>query len=874
MFSPQQDFRPSPKEQYVIGLFVLVAVLIFARFHFEHILGFPLATYDDGLGGLGNTLLLTGHYGDVTVPVTLGGLPRTEGFFLYGPWGFLGGAFQSWLSQSFISGARGVYFTFTLLMGGMAFWQFRRISSAAWGAVWAVALFNYWMFFWINFRPESISAPLTILALVFGQRAFLSKNALYWFFCALFIFMAGSAHHIAATMALLPFLLFFIARLVAPKPPPYTILYAIFGAGFLTLFAHLYAMDGKIPTFLHFIKIYIGNRPDITDTEMTLGALIFDQAARTWGLLKIPAMVVWSVLAGIILIVLLLPSRKKWATLLAWLLPPFVAMLLFALSNIIIFKTKTATYLTTAHFITAWMAGSLIVALHSLDFKIHYKQFGERMFMVTVLLLLILTILGPYYIPYMQRKTIFARSAPAFKEISHQVTSWMPDGSRVWAPNIFGLGQEKRLELVHFQNGFELLHDFSLEQRSPLLPQYMVFSPLILPQFALHALPNAKKLTLLPLYENQALDEISEKNLFQRFYDLFPYGVRVTRYIHAPRYGIYQILKPNHQSSQISPEALAILPKVSSYRAWDKKWIHDFQAPKTVLNTPVKPGSFVLYDKKRRYTYQAKKTIRIPSLERNVYLLDIRLQKPASVNDAHSKKGGWLVAHATPTFKSYIEWDETGTLAQHGMLYAYGQTQLFMLYDHPGGPFYLSHLLGEPTSFTLKQIYPLATPPAGAWKKISLPPWSQWTVKEGSAIPKLSPQKEGGRMTLSSKAVGQPILLESPPLKIEKGSEVVLDLPMPPLYYSAVEVRDAKTKRTLVSFLRGDLPLRFTHHSENPLQMIWRYTLHEGEPITLYPGDIWLRPPFTLKDRYVYKLLACRTDLGKRHPHKDCAAMP
>ena len=633
---------------------------------------------DDGVGNISYALATEGRYGFLSSPV-LAGMARHDGLFSYGPFYFYLGAALIWVFGYSIVLLRTIHLVVILGIAAAGGVWFRKAGS---GGVGALAALGLLMAFergqWPMVRPDSLVSLFAVALVIAAGRAIATGGAWYWFAAGVAA-SCGAFTHLAA-WALVPgaAVILGVAQLADARdergawrwpPSLWRSLLAIVAGGSVGVAAFYASFGFRFRDQLAFLTDYQKYTGSLSEAA---GGSFRELVTRHFELAYwyLPYPMAYLVVGSLIVSIVAVGILTAWAALtgrrvaLALLAPPTVVWVIY-LASLGVYNNFHQGYAILNQVMWLWTTAAFGAATLELlrRWPSWHRVAGVTAWVIAVAVGVgLLTVFG-------QRTNYRALAAEALTPIGQyvdHVIEAMPARASAWGTVEFGIEHPGRLQLVQFWDGIKVLDVVPPDRRAHLAPDYLVWGHVE------NGMNAATVIGASGLSPDRALDVaalVGPWRLFNVFPD--PRYTLVSMTAGTP-YGVTRVYAWKDGAPALDR------PMVSVYDPKQHQWVSAVGAAANVATSPSDAGSIRL---PAGSVHTAVQTLR-GELPAGLYLLKVRLA--AGLPSALA-----AVVSASPS--RVVETDVTQASSGVDVSpWFVDQTEVFLIYEHAGGPFYVS----------------------------------------------------------------------------------------------------------------------------------------------------------------------------------------
>lgn len=634
---------------------------------------------DDGLANISYALATEGRYGFLSSPV-LRGQARDLGLFSYGPIYFYAGAALIWLFGYSLTALRFIHLAVVLAVAATGRAWFGATAGGAAGAFTAIGvLMAFDRAQWPMVRPDSMVSLFAVALIVSAGQAIRSGKRRYWF-AAGFAGASGAFTHLIA-WSLIPAVAVILAigliaggrsedgqwRTPGPMWPP--VLAAAVGgiAGTLLFYASFDFRFRDQWLFLTDYQEYTGSMGGVSSPGFT--ALLLKHFEQAYWYLQYPLeYAVWATLVAAVLTVaalLLFDRGEHRLRTLGFVAPPIVVWLGYLLS-LGTYNNFHAGYAILNQVLWAWTGGSLLVAgLERLDPwpAVRVVSLGLAAASASVLGVGMVTFLAP-------ATDHRAQTAAAFvpiRQYSDRVVAALPAGTAAWGSVEFGIEHPHRIQLVQFWDGLSILEVVDPRARPALAPDYLVWGRAENGPSATEVLSVADRIrAVVPPHDIY----VGPRRLVEVLPDL---RYTLVKIVAGAPYGVTRIYARADGAPPLRQ------PLIDVYEAAQHQWSSATAPAAAVPMVEAPPATL------QRGADSAVRTAvqtRQGQLPAGNYLLRVAMAQSLPPDQA-------AIVFASPSAAIGEDVTDAGRGVDVSPWFA-GEPAVYLVYRHPGGPFYVS----------------------------------------------------------------------------------------------------------------------------------------------------------------------------------------
>lgn len=663
--------------RYVCAALLLAIAALTTHFFFISAGNAPYFGGDEQLAGVAYNIVEYGRYGDLVLPESLPGIPRTHGFHTYGPYYFWLGAALSWIFGYSLEVMRSLHplgLAFTVVLSIFVF----RPRNIMFSVILAMALFTaFWRMEWSLIRPD-------IMIVVFASIFFLlitivgrHPNAWRWWLTGFVVGAAVTSHQHGIILVVMSFVM-----LLAFNSPVHTDarrghvstekfnwwrngLFLCLGGAFSALI-FITVIEFRIFDYLALITNYTDVFQDRSfatlfakhfefywwDTSLLERIMIFVPLAISFG---------WSIVA--------LFRRDAVSNMIRrWLLAPVFVAVGYHVYLGFWPNCCHMGYSIMAHFSVAWANVALLFVLFRIASvrwrsQAAFIRKGSSLAVVIAALIVLANFTADP--PNWVKK---ARLYVGFQDYVNETLIGVPYKATTWGTFMFGINPDNGIELVENTVAAGLVSRFKRENHKDLAPEYLIFGR-------------------DELY-GYAGSHLAGYRYFDLTTDLFPdTKYQLSRIVFAEPYRSTRVFK------KIDEEADSNL-QATIFNSADRTWYRWLNAPLDIEFESVEPMSVSV-----RYKYGEPYALfyddldteidhtKMADLPKGIYLIGIELKQTSE------RRSGLIIAsprqHITGIMYDLGTGDEVAN-------YFPGEASSSIVVDHSGGPLYLAQVDNSP----------------------------------------------------------------------------------------------------------------------------------------------------------------------------------
>jgi hypothetical protein len=739
---------------------VVVAAVVAVRDFGKYADHFPYLAVDDALANVSYSIATHGRNGFLASPTQgFTNLTRHRGFFGYGPWYFDVGAGLIWLLGYNLSMLRGIHLAGIVIIAAAACWWFGRRGALASGALMSIGILRCFdLSQWPMVRPD---IAVSVFAIVFVVAAGLAlerpqqRATPYWWLAGLGAGGAAFSHLIA--WALVPCCVLVLVAALAtertPRPIAVRQITAV-GLGLLSAAAMFYASFGfRVRDHVASLLAY---QQFLTNTDGASGggysAVLGKHLQVAFAYLASgeKALLAASVALGLALLIASVrrePAERRRD--LACLLPPLAVLLCYGLS-LGRYPNYHAGYAILTQ-VGAWWcaAAALCVATDRIA-----ERSSVAMATLPVVVTCLIIFMGVFHLANrsaVQTRLQRVNEWVSIHDFTHEVEEPIPVGSAAWGSIFFGIENPGRVQLVQLAEGLGVVERARRAGKVDLQR--------IAPDYVLWGYPENRDNTLQLL---QAMTGAGAAMFFSRVAQGFP-GVNyhLTALVIAPPYGVTRLYARAAGSDEHSAEP----PLVSSYDPIRGTWERRIEGPLDRNFTAVAPVTFAVGYASAAAAVRADRSV-VAEVPAGRILLRARV---IGSKDASRRA---LAVTPSPAWREVIT--ELGSIVDFAP-YAEHERNVYLLYEHSGGPLYVSQFDdGRGASIESVDVY-MVRPrgdddPRARPELVDMPPLPSWLPLTSAGVQ--ARIEESGTLVVDGDATLQGYQIKSPAVAVGAGSTV------------------------------------------------------------------------------------------------------
>lgn len=334
----------------------------------------------------------------------------------------------------------------------------------------------------------------------------------------------------------------------------------------------------------------------------------------------------------------------------------------------------------------------------------------------------------------------------SFSEYAAKVIEPVPDGATAWGSVIFGLQAPDRIQMINWVDAMALLSRVPEDRRAALSPDYVVLG-----------YPEARDNMLMT---TRGTEGVLTKT--QKFMPGSP--VRLVSLVAATPYGVTRTYA-RHQGT-IDPERA--VPHVSVYVPERQQWLHRLGEPSPAAFSPVAPA--VLRVGYEVEPPEVRPTMTVAgNLPPGPYLLRVAITPGAGETERR------MIA-ATSSSMAVQTMSELGPEGDFAP-YLAGDSQVFLLADHNGGPLSVSQFDdgdgARITTVTATPVVGLLDHDELPTPAVPLPALEKWSATSGNHA-----AVEGNELMVTGDGTGSGYQLMSPFIRARAAHEITIRISM------------------------------------------------------------------------------------------------
>lgn len=778
---------------------------------------------DDSEANIAYDLATYGRYGFPASPV-LADMSRLDGQFNYGPWYFYLAGGLVWLFGFSLTLVRSIHLWVLLATIGVAGAWFSGRDRATVAVLYGLGmLYAFEASQWPMARPDILVSGFALAFVVCAGLGALRSRPVYWFGAGLAATCGAFTHLIAAS--LIPSAVLVLAvvawgdlRESTDRPSTWRYLwraslalilgialglamfYASFGFDFGTQWQFLTAyrdLTKRSDTFL----VAIGHHLNYAFVYLSPGMRYVVGAvfAASW------------VLAGVGER-MNAPERRVVR---ASMLPPLVAWTGYTLTGGG-YTSYHSGYAVLHQVLFVWTAATLLWLTLWLA-----RQWNPRIGSVVgvVALVLVTAQAGRQLAWQLSADSWRIRRIDtwvSFSEYAAKVIEPLPDGATAWGSVIFGLQAPDRIQMINWVDAMALLSRVPESRRESLSPDYVV-------------------LGYPELRDNMLMTTRGPEGLLAKTQKFIPgHNLRLVSLVAATPYGVSRTYA--RHAGNVDPDRA--VPHVSVYVPGRQQWLHRVGPPSPAEFKEVAP--VVL-----RVGYEAEPPETRPSitlageLPPGPYLLRVSVVPGAG----DTERRMITATSSSMLVQTMSELGPEGDFAP----YLAGDTLVFLLADHNGGPLSVSQFdngaaprIAAVTAYPVVGLLERDELPSRA---LPLPSLEKWEATTGNQA-----RVEGNELVVTGDGSGSGYQLMSPFVRVRESHEVTIRISMRTLSGRVCTgILNGDGRQWLVTPDRTRGELQFTVDETQAFRVVYaNCNPREGSPPSRFavsPGEILDQPP-------------------------------
>lgn len=778
---------------------------------------------DDSEANIAYDLATHGRYGFPASPV-LADMSRLDGQFNYGPWYFYLAGGLVWLFGFSLTLVRSIHLWVLLATIGAAGAWFNGRDRATVGVLYGlVVLYAFEASQWPMARPDILVSGFALAFIVCAGLGALRSRSVYWFCAGLAAACGAFTHLIAAS--LIPSAVLVLAwvsgwDLRASTDPASTrrhvwraslalilgitlgvgMFYASFGFDFGTQWRFLSAYRSLTTKQSDTFLIAIGHHLNY--------AFVYLSPAMRY--------VVGAVFAAGWVMALAAermhaPERRVVR---ASMLPPLVTWTGYILSGGF-YTSYFSGYGVLHQVLFAWTGATLLWLTLWLA-----REWKPRVGAVVsvVALALVMTQAGRQLTWQLSADSWRVRRIDtwvSFSEYAAKVIEPLPDGATAWGSVIFGLQAPDRIQMINWVDAMALLSRVHESRREALSPDYVV-------------------LGYPELRDNMLMTTRSTEGLLTKTQEFIPgHKLRLVSLVGATPYGVSRTYA--RHAGNIDPDRL---PNVSVYVPERQQWLHRIGPPSAVVFKQVAP--VVL-----RVGYEAEPPESRPSmtvageLPPGPYLLRVSVVPGAG----DTERRMITATSSSMLVQTMSELGPEGDFAP----YLAGDSQVFLLADHNGGPLSVSQFddgaaprIADVTAYPVVGLLERDELPSSA---VALPALEKWEPTTG-----VQAKVDGNELQVTGDGTGSGYQLMSPLMRAREAHQIAIRISMRTISGRiCTGILNGNGGAWLVNPDRARGELKFTVDETQAFRLVYaNCNPREGSPPSRFavaPGEILDEPP-------------------------------
>lgn len=738
-------------ERLVRGLRLAAAIVLLAygllvvKDFFGYIDRYPYLAVDDSLANISAALAETGRYGFMASPVQgFTEVSRNTGFFNYGPWYFWLGAGLIWLFGYSLTLMRAIHLMVILGAAVAGIWWFGRFRKLPVGLLFATALiYCFDVAHWPMVRPDAVVSAFAVVLFIAAGLAIAGGGPAAWLVAGFAAGSAATTHLIAWSFVPASVLVFFVdphnrqlvpkmwrrfAGLAAGGLASAVVFYVAANFRFgdhwdtVTAYRDFFTPAASPASFVDVLATHVATAAAFLTAE-GLGAtgIVFGAVSLVTALVAIAST----------------EARRQSLVVVA---PPAIVLISYV-ASLGMYPNYHHGYVILIHVAVLWLFAAMLVTLGSTPAVAERRKAIELVVLLVTLFAGITATVGKLETESWKAKT--ASAWVSIEEYTDEVIGALPNAARAFGTITFGIENPSRVQLVQYVDGVRALERASLEKRSRLAPDYVVWG-----------YPEQRDGMLLGLREGTS----GLENLVRLFPDA---GYRPVSMVRAAPYGVTRVLQRQ------LPGAEAMAPLLAAYDPRARQWQRSLQRTVTVPMSDIPPGTLTMGYSGSLTEHRAQRT-RTGILSRGLYLVHV------AIRTGPGRAARLIVPAATRELT--VPFTELGPPFDFA-LYTSRDSEVALVVEHPGGAFFLSQFdssegadLGDVSAARVDGFddYRLAESESTLQP---LPDPNQWTPVTDAGVTAAS---DNGVLRVTGNASRGDYQLVSPPVPVLPGRPVMI----------------------------------------------------------------------------------------------------